>query len=116
GAGALAVLLALAGCGDDGGGTASTGTTGAPSTTTETTTTTAAPTTTVPSGEQAALDLVRAFATDEVGMVDPVVGPFAPAADDPGTATVEVRTRREGGGEDPSLPPTVVTVRDDGDG
>lgn len=118
GASALVLVLALAGCGDD-DGPASTGTTGAPSTTAAPSTTTSeptAPTTTVPNDEAAALELVRAFATDEAGMVDPVVGPFASAPGEPGAATVEVRTRREGGGEDPSLPPTIVTLVADDDG
>ncbi|HEX7096605.1 MAG TPA: hypothetical protein VF183_12025 [Acidimicrobiales bacterium] len=111
--GSLVVLMLVTGCGDD-DTPAITGTTAAPETTVGSTTS-AAPTTTTVSLEQAALDLVRTFAEEEVGMVDPVVGPFA-AADADGTATVEVRPRREGGAEDPSLPATVVTLREGSDG
>ena len=48
-------------------------------------------------------------------MVDPVVGPFAPG-ETQGTATVEVRPRREDGTEDLSLTPTIVTLGAVGDG
>lgn len=104
----VALSLVLAACGDDG----EADTTGS-TTTAEPTTTTSTPTdTTDPaSDEEAALDAVRAFAEDVVGMVDPVVGPFTPAPGDDGLGTVEVRTRREGGAADLTLPATDVVVR-----
>jgi hypothetical protein len=83
-----------------------------------TSTTVASPTTTTDGGglsEAAALDVVRTFAEDQVGMVDPVVGSFETDDDAPPRATVEVRTRREGGAEDPTLTPTVVRLVGDGD-
>jgi hypothetical protein len=77
-----------------------------------TTTTSAATTTTAvePWTEDAAVETVRAFAEDVVGMVDPVVEWTDMDDSAPPQATVEVRTRREGGEADPSLTPTVVSL------
>jgi hypothetical protein len=111
-ASAAVVLAAMTfvGCGDDDGGSS---TTTSPPTSSEATTTS---TTVVGPAEDAVATTVRAFAEDVVGMVDPVIGPVTLHGGDPAQATVEVRTRREGGGADGSLPPTVVelTAHDDG--
>jgi hypothetical protein len=105
-AGALAlVLLGLAGCGDDDGGTVTTSTTP----TTESTTTIGGDST-----EEGAIAVVRTFAEEQVGMVDPVVELKGIDESLPRRARVEVRTRREGGAADPSLTPTVVVLVEDG--
>jgi hypothetical protein len=109
--GALAVtaLLAVTACGDDDEPTTNpTTTTVAPDATTSTSTTTA------PSDEDAVRSVVQTFAEEQVGMVDPVVEPITIRESSPRQASAEVRTRREGGGADPSLTPTVVELVEDG--
>jgi hypothetical protein len=104
--------MTIVGCGDDDDD--GSGTTTAPPTSSEATTTTS--TTIVGPAEDAVATTVRTFAEDVVGMVDPVIGPVTLHDGAPAQATVEVRTRREGGAEDDSLPPTVVELTADGDG
>jgi hypothetical protein len=107
----VAISLVLAACGDDGDTDTTGSTTTNEATTTTTTTSTPTDTTEPATDEQDALDAVRTFAEETVGMVDPVVGPFTPAPGDDDLGTVEVRTRREGGAEDLTLPATDVVVR-----
>jgi hypothetical protein len=101
------VLLGLAGCGDDDGAAPEATTTSAPASTT--TDLAVNPT------ADDAIATVRSFAEDQVGMVDPVVELSGIDEGTPRQATVEVRTRREGGAEDPTLTPTVVQLVEDGD-
>jgi hypothetical protein len=107
----LTLFSALAACGDSTSG----GTTPSPTSTGVTTTspipTSSATSTTRAPDATSAADVVRAFATQVVGMHDPVIGPEVPTAADPNTVTVEVRSRRENGTADPALPATTVTAR-----
>jgi hypothetical protein len=96
----------FAGCGDDDGAATGATTTAAPSSTTSVEVN--------PTADDA-IATVRSFAEDQVGMVDPVVELSGVDDGTPRQATVEVRTRREGGAEDPTLTPTVVRLVDDGD-
>jgi immunoglobulin-like protein involved in spore germination len=101
------LLSLLEGCGDDAGVGS------APGITTTIASTTAVPPTSDLLSETTAIDAVRTFARDVVGMVDPVVGP---ARIESATATVEVRTRREDGRADPTLPATIVRLTATGRG
>jgi hypothetical protein len=101
----LLTVLTLVGCSDDDS------TSGAPASTAiaDTTTTSA-------NGSDANVvtAIVTAFAERQVGMVDPVMGDVVIEDGEPARATVEVRTRREGGGADDTLTPTIVSLVADG--